>query len=121
MIKKFLLISSAVVFGYTGEDLADSSQQNPLPEASQGHPTVWNLPLINQQDNSSWSVDVNNLKDPEGGAEDIAQEDLNAERFPETQSSDPDIVFPGDNSFEDPSMGSNFDTPLMESLGETGE
>ncbi|MBS0186100.1 MAG: hypothetical protein JSS34_07160 [Proteobacteria bacterium] len=119
MIQKFLLIASLFAFGYTGKILADASQQsNAQPKVSQGKTTVWNLPLINQSDNSSWTVDLNEGMGTEGWAEDIAEEDLNAERFPENQSSDPDIVYPGDNSFEDTDMGSNFDAPLMQTLGE---
>lgn len=112
-----------MVLGYTGMALADSPRQSgtqsPLPSSSQRQPTVWNVPLINQGDDSSWTVDVNNLEGTEGGSEDLAQSDLNAERFPEVQSSDPDMVFPGDNSFEDLNMGSDFDPALMQSLGES--
>ncbi len=112
-----------MVLGYTSLVLADFPQQadtqSRLPSSPQDQPTVWNVPLISQGDDSSWTVDVNNLEGTEGGAEDIAQADLNAERFPEVQSSDPDMVFPGDNSFEDLNMGSDFDAPLMESLGES--
>ena len=122
MIKKFLLVSGTVVLGYTSLVLADfpsqSLNQMPVTSPSKGQPTVWNIPVINQGDDSSWTVGVNNLEGTKGGAENIAQEDLNAERFPEVQSSDPDMVFPGDNSFEDLNMGSDFDAPLMESLGE---
>ena len=118
MIQKFLLVAVAVC-GCVGVAFASeqpSDNQTSLPVSSEALPTKWNIPLINQGNDSSWTVDPNNGN--EGGEEDIAQSDLNAERFPEFQNSDPDMVYPGDNSFENFDMGDNFDAPLMESLGE---
>lgn len=104
----------AAILGCPGVILADStSVPTPVPQ----QPTKWNIPLINQGNGTSWTVDSSNLTD-DGGGEDNARSDLMRERFPEDESSDPDMVFPGQNSYEDLNMGDDFDPMLMQSIGE---